>query len=61
MAQPGGPGWTETVVADGIKYYTFTGVESISGAPQEIFIIDWDTTNPSYALSYTWSGRRLSL
>lgn len=58
MAQPGGPGWTETVVADGIKYYTFTGVESISGAPQEIFIIDWDTTNPSYALSYTWTADR---
>lgn len=58
FAQPSGPGWTSTVVADGIRYYTYTGVEEISGAPQRIFVIDWDTTNPSYALRYTWSPNR---
>ncbi len=58
VAQPSGPGWTNTVVADGIRYYSYTGVEAISGAPQRIFVIDWDTTNPSYALRYTWSPNR---
>ena len=58
IAQPSGPGWTSSVVADGIRYYSYTGVEDISGSPQRIFVIDWDTTNPSYALRYTWSENR---
>ena len=56
-AQPSGEGWTQTPVADGITYYAFSGVEEISGAPQQVFIIDWDTTNPSYALRFTWSDK----
>ena len=53
-----GQGWTEKEVAPGIRYYSFSGTEEISGAPQQVFIIDWDTTNPSYALRYTWSEKQ---
>ena len=53
--QEGGP-WTKTIVSDGITYYEFRGLDDITGAPQEVFVIDWDTTNPSYALRYTWSS-----
>ena len=52
--QEGGP-WTKTQIVDGITYYEFRGQDSISGAPQEVFIIDWDMSNPSYALRYTWT------
>lgn len=52
--QEGGP-WTKTQIVDGITYYEFRGLDDISGAPQEIFVIDWDMSNPSYALRYTWS------
>ncbi len=56
QAQTPEPGkWTREQVADGIEYYMFTGLEEISGAPQQVFIVDWDTNNPHYALRYTWS------
>lgn len=53
--QEGGP-WTKTTIVDGITYYEFRGLDGISGAPQEIFVIDWDMSNPSYALRYTWTA-----
>ena len=52
-----GEGWTVTPVADGITYYAFSGLEEISGAHQQVFVIDWDMSNPSYALRYTWSEK----
>lgn len=52
-----GAGWKVTKVADGIVYYAFSGTDVISGSPQQVFIIDWDTTNPSYCLRYTWSEK----
>ena len=57
LAQPSGEGWTMATVSDGITYYTYSGVEAASGAPQQIFIIDWDTANPAYALRFTWSEK----
>ena len=51
-----GEGWTEKTVAPGIRYLTFAGIEDVSGSAQEIFVIDWDMSNPAYALRYTWTG-----
>jgi len=56
--QEGGP-WTRTVINDGIVYYEFRGLDSISGAPQEIFVIDWDMSNTRYALRFTWSDKQV--
>ena len=53
-----GEGWTSKTIAEGINYYSFSGVEPVSGAPQEVFVIDWDTSNPNYALRYTWSEKQ---
>ncbi len=55
---PSGEGWTVKDVADGIRYYSFSGWEDISAAPQHIFIVDWDTTLPSYALQFCYSPER---
>ena len=55
---PFGEGWTVKDVADGIRYYSFSGWEDISAAQQHIFAIDWDTANPSYALRFCWSEER---
>ena len=50
-----GEGWTEKTVAPGIKYLSFSGIEPVSGSAQEIFVVDWDMSNPAYALRYTWT------
>lgn len=51
-----GEGWTRKTVNDAVTYITYTGIEEVSGSAQEIFIIDWDMSNPAYALRYTWTG-----
>ena len=52
---PSGEGWTSNVVADGVSYYHFSGVELVTGAPQKINVIDWDMANKGYALRLVWS------
>ena len=52
---PSGEGWTSNVVADGVSYYNFSGVEPVTGAPQKINVIDWDMANKGYALRLVWS------
>ncbi len=52
---PSGEGWTSNVVADGVSYYHFSGVEPVSGAIQKINVIDWDMANKDYALRLVWS------
>lgn len=53
-----GNGWTRSQVAPGITYYVFSGLDALSGAHQQVFVLDWDTANPSYALRYTWSEQQ---
>ena len=56
VAQPLQPAeWKVKNVSDGVAYYTFSGVDAISGAPQEVFVVDWDTSAPGYALRFTWT------
>jgi len=52
-----GEGWTSKTVADGITYLSFSGLEEVSGSPQEVYVLDWDMSNPSYALRFTWSEK----
>lgn len=52
-----GEGWTSKTVADGITYLSYSGLEEVSGSPQEIYVLDWDMSNPSYALRFTWSEK----
>ena len=47
--------WTQKKVADGVNYYAFSGMDAVSGASQRVFVLDWDTTTPGYALRFTWS------
>lgn len=54
---PAGEGWTSKKVAEGINYLTYSGVESISGSPQQVFVIDWDTNDPTHALRFTWNKK----
>ena len=52
---PRGRGWKSETVADGITYHVFSGVDKVSGAPQQIFIIEQDLTHPDYALRFSYS------
>lgn len=52
-----GDGWTLHKVAPGIAYYEFYGLENISGAHQHVYVLDWDTANPSYALRFNCSEK----
>ncbi len=51
-----GNGWTVTPIADGITYYTFSGIDEVSGSAQQVFIIDLDLCNPKYAFRFTYSN-----
>lgn len=46
--RPEGPGWKAEQLADGIFYYSFSGIEEVSGAAQQIFVIDQDLSNKKY-------------
>ena len=52
---PSGAGWTSKEVADGIQYYTFSGIDEVSGSAQQVFVIDLDLSNPRYALRFAYS------
>lgn len=55
-AQPKpGNGWTVDTVAEGVTYYTFSGLDEISGAAQQVFVIDLDLDNPHYAFRFAYS------
>ena len=51
---PAGEGWTSYSVADGVSYYSFSGIEPVSGSAQKINVIDWDMANKNYALRQVW-------
>ena len=52
---PTGEGWSSKTVADGIQYYTFSGIDEVSGSAQQVFVIDLDLSNPRYALRFAYS------
>ena len=55
---PSGAGWTSTTIEDGIVYYTFEGKESVSNAPQRIFVTDIDMNKSQYEFKLDYySGR----
>ena len=59
FAQPLIPSeWNHESVADGIDYYSFSGVDVVTGSPQQVFVVDWDTTVPGYALRFVWSDKQ---
>jgi exopolysaccharide biosynthesis protein len=47
-------GWTVKEVAPGLTYRQFEG--NVDGAAQRIFVADWDTSAPGYALKFSASG-----
>ena len=51
-----GPGWETKTVADGVVCHSFAGEDPVSGAPQHVYVLDWDSSNPSCALRFTWSA-----
>lgn len=60
FAQPLVPGeWSHQHVARGIDYYAFSGLDCVSGAPQQVFVVDWNTNVPGYALRFTWSDKQV--
>ena len=52
---PSGEGWHAEEIAQGVQYYTFSGMEPVSGAAQQVFVIDVDLDNPRYALRFAYS------
>jgi exopolysaccharide biosynthesis protein len=56
---PVGEGWTSTEVADGVVYYTFSGMDEVSGSAQQVFVIDLDLNNPRYALRFAYSDTQV--
>ena len=50
-----GQGWKSEQITDGIYYYTFSGIEEISGVAQQVFVIDQDLSNKKYALRFSYS------
>jgi hypothetical protein len=60
VAQPKpGNGWTVDTVAEGVTYYTFSGMDEISGAAQQVFVIDLDLNNPRYAFRFAYSEKQV--
>ncbi|MCR5002749.1 MAG: phosphodiester glycosidase family protein, partial [Bacteroidales bacterium] len=51
-----GNGWKVENIADGVVYYTFSGIDEISGVAQQVFVIDLDLNNPKYALRFSYSN-----
>ena len=48
-----GDGWEMKTVADGITYYRFSGLDTLSGSAQQVFVIDLDLSNPAYAVRFS--------
>ena len=49
--RPEEKGWTVKEVAPGLTYRRFEG--SVDGSAQRVFVADWDTSVPGYALKFT--------
>jgi len=54
-----GDGWTVNKINDAITYYSFSGIEEVSGSPQQIYVIDQDLSNPRYALRFSYSDPKV--
>lgn len=52
---PAGPGWNSQEISEGLQYYTFSGIENVSGSAQQVFVIDLDLSNPRYAVRFAYS------
>lgn len=56
-AAPGpGSGWKIETVSDGLIYYSFSGMDEITGAAQQVFAVDLDLSNPRYAFRFSYSS-----
>lgn len=53
--RPEGPGWTMEKITPAVTYYTFSGHDDISDAPQQVYVIDQDLSDPHYALRFAYS------
>lgn len=52
VTRPSEGKWTEAKVGEGLMYRSFSGLDPVSGAAQQVFVIDWDTTRPGYSLKF---------
>ncbi len=52
---PAGALWNSQEISEGIQYYTFSGMDNVSGSAQQVFVIDLDLSNPRYALRFAYS------
>lgn len=57
---PAGPGWNSQEISEGLQYYTFSGIENVSGSAQQVFVIDLDLSNPRYALRFSYSPEAIT-
>ncbi|MBP5689736.1 MAG: phosphodiester glycosidase family protein [Bacteroidales bacterium] len=55
---PTGEGWTSEEIAEGISYYTFSGMDPVSGSAQQVFVIDLDLDNPKYVFRFSYSPKQ---
>ena len=48
-------GWTTTKIADGITYYLFSGTDDVSGAKQNVNVLEVDLNNEKYQINFDWA------
>ena len=51
---PGGA-WKMETISEGLTYYSFSGIDEVSGSAQQVFAVDLDLSNPRYAFRFSYS------
>lgn len=59
VVTPSGTGWTSKSIDDGVVYYSFSGVDAISGKAQEVFAIDVDLSKSQYQIKLVYASPRV--
>lgn len=55
-AAPGpGSGWKIETVSEGLTYYSYSGLDPITRAAQQVYAVDLDLSNPRYAFRFSYS------
>ena len=52
---PEGEGWKAEKITPSVTYYTFDGIDDITGVHQQVFVIDQDLSDPRYAFRFSYS------
>ena len=51
--RPADAAWTSADVAPGIVYRSFSGLDPVTNAAQNVYVVDWDMSVPGYAFKFS--------